>query len=94
MAMRNKEQSLSNGRSVISTTGMNSTGTQIRNIPIPSPPSLSSSSEDDSDEMSDEDDGSNAVSDFVIQRWLAIHLFRHNFVDEGASSYGDTGSIL
>lgn len=63
MAMRNKEQqNINNGRTVINTTGMSSTGTQIRNIPIPSPPSLSSSSDDDTDELSDDDDGSTAVS--------------------------------
>lgn len=41
---------------------MNSIGNQLRNMPIPSPPSLSSSCEDDSDDISDEDEDSMSVS--------------------------------
>ena len=44
------------------TTVMNSIGNQLRNMPIPSPPSLSSSCEDDSDDISDEDEDSMSVS--------------------------------
>ncbi|XP_066918341.1 ankyrin repeat domain-containing protein 17-like [Clytia hemisphaerica] len=40
------------------TSMMNSIGNQLRNMPIPSPPSLSSSCEDDSDDISDEDEDS------------------------------------
>ena len=60
MEMRNNEQSLV---SVTNTTSMSMSSigsTHLRNMPIPSPPSLSSSSEDDSDDMSEEDD--NTVS--------------------------------
>lgn len=49
--------------SVINTTSMmNSIGNQLRNMPIPSPPSLSSSCEEDSDDISDDDEDSMSVS--------------------------------
>ena len=41
---------------VINTTSMTCLGSQLRNMPIPSPPSISSSSEDDSDDLSEDDD--------------------------------------
>ena len=66
MAMRNKEASMNHGGRPTVVTAMNSIGTQIRNIPIPSPPSLSSSSEDESDELSDDEDASGVVSSILI----------------------------
>ena len=48
-------------------------GTQLRNMPIPSPPSLSSSSEDDSDDVSDDDDENNAVSILPDCYWVMVN---------------------
>lgn len=53
------------------TSMMNSIGNQLRNMPIPSPPSLSSSCEDDSDDISDEDEDSMSVS--VLSQKLSIY---------------------
>ena len=63
MELGEKEQNLVSNV-VNQTSVMNSLENQLRNIPIPSPPSLSSSCEDDSDDISDEDEDSMSVSSF------------------------------
>lgn len=61
MDIRNREQNIVTN-TVINTTSMSTIGSQLRNMPIPSPPSLSSSSEDDSDDISDGDEESAALA--------------------------------
>lgn len=69
MEIRNNEQELFNN-TAINTTPMATIGTQIRNMPIPSPPSLSSSSEDDSDDISDEEEEHAALQNDLTSRLL------------------------
>ena len=59
--MRKREQNIVTN-TIINTTSMTTIGSQLRNMPIPSPPSLSSSSEDDdSDDCSDVDEEASSV---------------------------------
>ena len=60
-------------------TMMNSIGNQLRNMPIPSPPSLSSSCEDDSDDISDEDEDSMSVS--IKFTTAVFFLYNHRTCD-------------
>lgn len=75
MEIRNNEQELFNN-TAINTTPMATIGTQIRNMPIPSPPSLSSSSEDDSDDISDEEEEHAAVSCYNVLILKIWHIFK------------------
>jgi len=63
MEVGEQENSLINNTTTVNPTSMmNSIGNQLRNMPIPSPPSLSSSCEDDSDDISDDEEESMSVS--------------------------------
>lgn len=62
MDLRKREQNIVTN-TIINTTSMTTIGSELRNMPIPSPPSLSSSSEDeDSEDGSEADEESSSVS--------------------------------